>query len=70
VGGLELFINLQDNTEFSKHDVCVGKVFDGFDVLHKIVKQSRELQQAGGKAITIRTARASHLTNRETKGLI
>ena len=70
VGGLELFINLQDNTDFSKHDVCVGKVFDGFDVLHKIVDESRELQQAGGQAITIRTARASHLTNRETKGLI
>lgn len=70
VGGLELFINLQDNTDFSKHDVCVGKVFDGFDVLHKMVDQSRALQQAGGQAITIRTARASHLTNRETKGLI
>jgi len=70
VAGLEIFINLQDNTEYSKHDVCVGKVFDGFDVLHKIVEQTRELEQVGGQHITIKTARASHLTNRETKGLI
>lgn len=70
VGGLNLIINLQDNTEFSKHDVCIGKVFDGFDALHQIVDESRELQQRGKQAITIRTARASHLTNRETKGLI
>jgi cyclophilin family peptidyl-prolyl cis-trans isomerase len=74
-GGLQVFINLQDNTEFSKHNVCVGKVFDGFDVLHKLVEQSRQNQQAAGgvlapSPITIRTARASHLTNRETKGLI
>lgn len=68
--GLEIFINLQDNTEFSKHNVCVGKVFDGFDVLHKLVERSRNVQQSGGEPITIRSARASHLTNRETKGLI
>ena len=70
VGGLQLFINLQDNTDFSKHDVCIGKVFDGFDVLHQIVDESREMQQRGEHTITVRTARASHLTNRETKGLI
>ena len=73
--GLQVFINLQDNTEFSKHNVCIGKVFDGFDVLHKMVEQTRQLQQvAGGQAppqpIAIKTARASHLTNRETKGLL
>eukprot|EP00797_Seminavis_robusta_P003314 Sro1206_g252390.1 n/a (341) ;mRNA; r:25237-26259 len=75
-GGLQVFINLQDNTEFSKHNVCIGKVFDGFDVLHKMVEKSRQMQEAAGGGqqglapITIRTARASHLTNRETKGLI
>ena len=47
-GGLQVFINLQDNTEFSKHNVCIGKVFDGFDVLHKMVEQSRQMQQAAG----------------------
>jgi cyclophilin family peptidyl-prolyl cis-trans isomerase len=74
-GGLQVFINLQDNSDFSKHNVCVGKVFDGFDVLHKLVEQSRQIQEAANgvqvpSPITIRTARASHLTNRETKGLI
>lgn len=71
--GLQVFINLQDNTEFSKHNVCIGKVFDGFDVLHKMVEQTRQIRSIkGGQAepITIQTARASHLTNRETKGLI
>lgn len=68
--GLEVFINLQDNTEFSKHNVCVGKVFDGFDVLHKMVEHSRVIQQSGGNPIAIRSARASHLTKKETNGLI
>jgi len=37
--GLELFINLEDNTDFSRHNVCAGKVFDGFNALHRLMER-------------------------------
>ena len=59
-GGLGLFINLQDNTQYHKHDVCLGKVIDGFDTLQRLTRVAR-----GSEVVTIRKASASHLTRRE-----
>lgn len=68
-GGLSLFINLQDNTEYHKHDVCVGKVVDGFGALQRLVEIAREGSDQG-KAVTVREASASHLARYETAGIL
>jgi len=44
-GGLEMFINLDDNTDFSRYNVCVGKVFDGFGVLNRIMSKVQDQKQ-------------------------
>lgn len=58
-GGLGMFINLQDNTEAKYHDVCVGKVIDGFDALQRLVDTTRHGQQ---NSVVIRQATSTHLT--------
>ncbi|GKZ01356.1 hypothetical protein MPSEU_001086600 [Mayamaea pseudoterrestris] len=63
-GGLGLFINLQDNTQYHKHDVCIGKVIDGFDTLQRLTRVAR-----GDEVVKIRKATASHLTMKESAGL-
>jgi hypothetical protein len=64
-GRVSLFINLQDNTHYHKTDVCVGKIIDGFDVLQRLTRASRDLVQ-----LTIKTATAAHLTRKDTGGIL
>jgi cyclophilin family peptidyl-prolyl cis-trans isomerase len=68
-GELSLFINLQDNSQYHKYDVCVGKIIDGFDTLQRLTRAARNQQQSN-VPVTIRRAAASHLTRRESAGLI
>jgi cyclophilin family peptidyl-prolyl cis-trans isomerase len=63
-GGLGLFINLQDNMQYHKHDVCIGKVIDGFDTLQRLIRIVRS-----NEVVTIRKASAAHLTMKESAGL-
>lgn len=73
-GTLQMFINLQDNTELRKHEVCVGKIIDGFDALQRLVDATRTIQNmdlAGNSDITsrlvsIKNAYATHVTARLT----
>lgn len=65
-GGSGIFINLKDNSHYHRHEVCVGKVLDGFSVLQRLVEVSR---QNDGPPIKIKSATASHLTRRETVGM-
>lgn len=58
-GSLGMFINLQDNSKANKHNVCVGKVIDGFDALQRLVDVSRHNAR---QTVTIKEATASHLT--------
>lgn len=62
---MNLAINLQDNKKIYKLESSVGVIFEGFDVLHNIVKDS-----ASSKTVRIKKARASHMTRAETAGLI
>lgn len=59
--GTGMFINLQDNSALRSHDVCVGKVIDGFDALQLLVDVSRNLE-GNTKSVAIKSAYASHLT--------
>jgi cyclophilin family peptidyl-prolyl cis-trans isomerase len=68
-GELSLFINLQDNSQYHKHDVCIGKIIDGFDTLQRLTRAARNQKQSK-VPVTIRRATASHLTRRESAGLI
>jgi cyclophilin family peptidyl-prolyl cis-trans isomerase len=68
-GELSLFINLQDNTQYHKHDVCIGKIIDGFDTLQRLTRAARNHQQHD-VPVSIKKATASHLTRRESAGLI
>jgi cyclophilin family peptidyl-prolyl cis-trans isomerase/cell division protein FtsB len=69
-GGSGIFINLKDNSHYHRHEVCVGKVLDGFSVLQKLVEVSRKHgQTADGPPIRIKSATASHLTRKDIAGL-
>ena len=57
---LGMFINLQDNTATRQHDVCVGKVIDGFEALQRLVDTTRKGNAR--RPVSIRKATASHLT--------
>jgi len=57
---LGLFINLQDNSATRKHDVCVGKVIDGFDALQRLVDVTRAGKMR--RSVTINRASATHLS--------
>ena len=59
-----LAINLQDNKKIHSQEACVGVIFEGFDVLHNVVKGSNS------RTVRIKKARASHMTRAETAGLI
>eukprot|EP00522_Entomoneis_paludosa_P013289 CAMPEP_0172458600 /NCGR_PEP_ID=MMETSP1065-20121228/28356_1 /TAXON_ID=265537 /ORGANISM="Amphiprora paludosa, Strain CCMP125" /LENGTH=537 /DNA_ID=CAMNT_0013212939 /DNA_START=110 /DNA_END=1723 /DNA_ORIENTATION=- len=57
-------INLQDNRKYHRQEACVGVIFEGFDVLHSIVKDSAT------KTVKIQKATATHMTRAESAGLI
>jgi cyclophilin family peptidyl-prolyl cis-trans isomerase len=63
-GGLSLFINLQDNSLYHKHDVCIGKVIDGFDTLQRLTRVARN------SMVTVKRAAASHLPRRQSADLL
>lgn len=65
-GKFSLFINLQDNTNYHKHDVCVGKIIDGFDALQRLTRTARQ----EGSRVSIKKATASHLKRKDSAGLI
>jgi len=58
---LGMFINLQDNTETHKRDVCVGKVIDGFEALQRLVSHTGKAKQK--RQVTIKKATAMHLSS-------
>jgi hypothetical protein len=62
-GSLKMFINLQDNSETRKYDVCVGKIIDGFDALQRLVDLTRHDSAA---FVAIKQARAGHLARHQT----
>ena len=73
-GRIGMFINLADNSELHKNYVCIGKIFDGFDVLQQLVDLSRKQQnqQASDDHVylVIRKATGSHLTRRDIAGIM
>ncbi|VEU39062.1 unnamed protein product [Pseudo-nitzschia multistriata] len=46
---LGIYINLQDNTDLHKHETCVGKIIDGFDVLQKLLEAARNNGNESGE---------------------
>lgn len=64
-GDLHMYFNLQDNSNIHKHEVCVGKVTDGFDVLQHLLETSRVQRYDHDRAIRIKKASAMHVTRIE-----
>lgn len=58
-GNLGMFINLRDVEEIRKHEVCVGKIIDGFDTLQRLVDVARGDVE---RPVRIHRASASHMT--------
>jgi cyclophilin family peptidyl-prolyl cis-trans isomerase len=67
--GTGMFINLQDNSALRNHDVCVGRVIDGFDALQLLVDVSRKLE-GSTKSVAIKSAVGSHMTRSQSQGVI
>eukprot|EP00980_Cylindrotheca_fusiformis_P004841 scaffold1034_cov127-Cylindrotheca_fusiformis.AAC.22 len=65
VGDLQMYFNLQDNVNIHKHEVCVGKVIDGFDSLQHLLEVSRNKKFDDNYSIQIRKATAMHVTKLE-----
>jgi len=63
-GGIGLFINLQDNSVDRKHDVCVGKVIEGFGSLQKLVSSLRS-----NRSVTVKSAAAARLPRGKASGI-
>ena len=66
VGELQMSFNLQDNVNLLKHNVCVGKVIDGFDALQKLLETSRNRNKDDDALVTIKSASAGHRTKTGT----
>lgn len=67
---LGMYINLQDNSKLHKHETCVGKITDGFDVLQKILEAARtKNNNSNGKgdlsSIVVRKATAMHYVTKK-----
>mmetsp|Transcript_9412 Transcript_9412/g.20312 ORF Transcript_9412/g.20312 Transcript_9412/m.20312 type:complete len:610 (-) Transcript_9412:471-2300(-) len=58
-----LSINLQDNRKVYRQEACVGVIFEGFDVLHSIVKDTST------KTVKIVQAMASHMKRADASGM-
>lgn len=65
VGDLQMYFNLQDNVNIHKHEVCVGKVIDGFDSLQHLLEISRNKKLDEDYSIQVRKATAMHVTKIE-----
>jgi len=63
---LEMFVNLADNREEHKHETCVGKIFDGFDTLQRLLEGTEVT--ATGDAVTnvkVKSVTAMHMVHNE-----
>eukprot|EP00526_Cylindrotheca_closterium_P005298 CAMPEP_0113623814 /NCGR_PEP_ID=MMETSP0017_2-20120614/12260_1 /TAXON_ID=2856 /ORGANISM="Cylindrotheca closterium" /LENGTH=624 /DNA_ID=CAMNT_0000533793 /DNA_START=353 /DNA_END=2227 /DNA_ORIENTATION=+ /assembly_acc=CAM_ASM_000147 len=65
MGDLQMYFNLQDNSNIHKHEVCVGKVIDGFDVLQHLLETTRTQKRSDENGIRVRKASAMHVTRVE-----
>lgn len=63
---LEMFINLSNNKNERKHETCVGKIFDGFDVLQRLL-EGTEVTEYGDAVtkVTVKSVSAMHMTHQE-----
>lgn len=63
---LEMFINLADNREERKHETCIGKIFDGFDALQRLL-EGVEVTQDGdtNTNVSVKSVSAMHMTHHE-----
>jgi len=64
---LEMFINLADNYEERKHETCIGKIFDGFGALERLMSESIEITPTGDVKFnaTVKSVRAMHMNHHE-----
>jgi hypothetical protein len=62
-GSLHMFINMQNNAELHKRDVCVGKIIDGFDSLQRLVDATKRGDRQ--RSVLIKRATATHLTRNQ-----
>jgi cyclophilin family peptidyl-prolyl cis-trans isomerase len=78
LGNLGMFINLQDNNQYYKHETSVGKIIDGFDALQKLLEVSRSVNNSNSNeqdsnsqsSVRILSASAMHITQRESLMLV
>jgi len=63
---LEMFINLANNEKERKHETCIGKIFDGFDTLQRLL-EGTEVTDYGDAVtnVTVKSVRAMHMTHQE-----
>jgi cyclophilin family peptidyl-prolyl cis-trans isomerase len=65
-GTMEMFINLTDNQESRKHETCVGKIFDGFDALQRLLEGTTVAPDGEADTnVTVKSVSAMHLTHQE-----
>lgn len=68
-GALQLFLNLQDNGEYQKHETCVGKILNGYDSLQRLLGATRFLGEEDDAAakpkVRVKRISAMHLTKNE-----
>jgi cyclophilin family peptidyl-prolyl cis-trans isomerase len=69
-GKLGMFINLQDNNQYYKGQISVGKIIDGFDALQKLLEASRNNNHDSNSSVRITSANAMHITHREKLKLV
>jgi len=63
---LEMFINLANNQNKRKHETCVGKIFDGFDALQRLL-EGTEVTEYGDAVtkVSVKSVSAMHMTHQE-----
>lgn len=67
-GRLEMFINLTNNQEERKHETCVGKIFDGFDALQRLLEGIEVAPNGEADTnVSVKSVSAMHLTHQELK---
>ena len=65
---LEMFINLADNREERKHETCIGKIFDGFDALQRLL-EGIDVGTDGqvNTNVFVKSVSAMHMTHQEVQ---
>jgi len=65
-GRLEMFINLADNQTERKHETCVGKIFDGFDALQRLLEGTEVTPDGDANMnVSVKSVSAMHMTHSE-----